>query len=67
MIEDAKKCWFEACLEDDIPIPEPSEYGEDFNLRLPKSLRKTLEEKSWEEGVSMNQYCIYLLSQGAAK
>ena len=23
MIEDAKKCWFTACLEDAIEIPEP--------------------------------------------
>jgi antitoxin HicB len=23
MIADAKKCWFTACLEDGIPIPEP--------------------------------------------
>jgi predicted RNase H-like HicB family nuclease len=23
MLEDAKLCWFEACLEDGIPIPEP--------------------------------------------
>ena len=23
MIEDAKRCWFTACLEDGIPIPEP--------------------------------------------
>ena len=25
MIDDAKKCWFAACLEDGIPIPEPSQ------------------------------------------
>ena len=24
MLEDAKKCWFTACLEDGIEIPEPS-------------------------------------------
>jgi predicted RNase H-like HicB family nuclease len=24
MIDDAKLCWFEACLEDGIPIPEPN-------------------------------------------
>ena len=23
MMEDAKKCWFTACIEDDIPIPMP--------------------------------------------
>ena len=24
LLEDAKKCWFTACIEDEIPIPEPS-------------------------------------------
>ena len=24
MIEDAKQCWLTACLEDGLPIPEPS-------------------------------------------
>jgi len=27
MIEDAKKCWFTACLEDGIPIPEPNNFN----------------------------------------
>ena len=65
MIEDAKKEWFQACIEDDIPIPEPSnleEYSGQFKLRLPKSLHKALAERSRQEGISMNQYCLYLLS-----
>jgi len=65
MIEDAKMCWFEACIEDNIPIPEPGnleDYSGQFKLRLPKSLHKTLAEKSRQEGISMNQYCLYLLS-----
>ena len=68
MIEDAKKCWFTACIEDDIPIPEPSgigEYSGQFKLRMPKSLHKTLADRSRQEGISMNQYCLYLLSSGA--
>jgi predicted RNase H-like HicB family nuclease len=68
MIEDAKKCWFTACIEDDIPIPEPSginEYSGQFKIRIPKSLHKTLAERSRQEGISMNQYCLYLLSSGA--
>ena len=67
MIEDAKKCWFTACIEDGIPIPEPSDvddYSGQFKLRLPKSLHKTLAERSRQEGISMNQYCLYLLSSG---
>lgn len=67
MIEDAKREWFTACLEDGITIPEPSrleDYSGQFKLRLPKSLHRLLAQKSNEEGVSMNQYCVYLLSKG---
>ena len=67
MLEDAKKCWFTACLEDGVPIPEPGspeEFSGQFKLRLPKSLHWRLAQRSREEGVSMNQYCVYLLSKG---
>ena len=67
MLEDAKKCGFTACLEDGAPIPEPArleDYSGQFKLRLPKSLHKQLAQRSSEEGVSMNQYCVYLLSKG---
>lgn len=43
MLDDAKRAWFIACLEDGLPIPEPShleEYSGQFKLRLPKSLHK---------------------------
>ena len=66
-LEDAKRCWFEACLADGVTIPEPlnlEDYSGQFKLRLPKSLHKLLAEKSSEEGISMNQYCVYLLSRG---
>ena len=65
MIEDAKKCWFEACIEDNIQIPLPSSlesYSGQFKLRIPKTLHKILVEKSRQEGISMNQYCLFLLS-----
>ena len=68
MLKNAKREWFTACLEDGIAIPEPAsleDYSGQFKLRLPKSLHKLLAEKSSEEGVSMNQYCVYLLSKGA--
>jgi len=68
MLEDAKRNWFMACIEDNIEIPEPSktdEYSGQFKLRLPKSLHKELAERSKKEGISMNQYCVYLLSKNA--
>lgn len=68
-IEDAKRAWFDAALEDGYPIPEPSnagEYSGQFKIRMPKSLHKQLAEHSKKEGISMNQYCIYLLSMNDA-
>ena len=68
MLEDAKRCWLAACLEDGVPIPEPGgpeEFSGQFKLRLPKSLHWRLAQRSREEGVSMNQYCVYLLSKGS--
>ena len=68
MIEDAKKCWFTACIEDGISIPEPSkanDYSGQFKIRMPKSLHKMLSEHSRQEGISMNQYCLFLLSRGS--
>ena len=67
MIEDAKVCWLEACLEDGIKIPEPSDimdYSGQFKLKIPRTLHKRLAERSKSEGVSMNQLCVYLLANG---
>ncbi|MBQ9764438.1 MAG: type II toxin-antitoxin system HicB family antitoxin [Phascolarctobacterium sp.] len=66
---DAKKTWLEAALEDGTPIQEPESidtYSGQFKLRMPKSLHKQLAEQSKKEGISMNQYCLYLLSQNNA-
>lgn len=68
MLDDAKKSWFTACIDDGIDIPEPTTvdaYSGQFKLRMPKSLHKELAERSKKEGVSMNQYCVYLLSHHA--
>ena len=70
MGEDAKKCWFESALKDGDFIPEPKaamDYPDNFKLRLPKTLYKQLADNATAEGVSMNQYCLYLLSNGINK
>lgn len=67
--QDAKQAWLEAALEDGIDINEPEnlcDYSGQFKLRIPKSLHKALAIRSKEEGISMNQYCLYLLSQNNA-
>ena len=66
---DAKKAWLEAALEEGIEIPEPDsieDYSGQFKLRIPKSLHRLLAEHSKREGISMNQYCVYLLSRNDA-
>ena len=66
--EDAKREWIIAALENHSAIPDPttSEYSGQFKLRLPKSLHRSLAQHSKEEGISMNQYCVYLLSKNNA-
>ncbi|MDO4285542.1 MAG: type II toxin-antitoxin system HicB family antitoxin [Eubacteriales bacterium] len=66
---DAKKAWLEAVLEEGADIPEPASeeaYSGQFKLRIPRSLHKSLAEHSKREGISMNQYCVYLLSKNDA-
>lgn len=66
--EDAKKEWISAALEENVEIAEPETtdaYSGQFKLRLPKTLHKTLAEDSKKEGVSMNQYCLYLLAKNS--
>ena len=57
-------------IEDNIEIAEPEtadSYSGQFKLRLPKTLHKILAEDSKKEGVSMNQYCVYLLAKNSEK
>ena len=70
---DAKKAWFEAAIDEGIPIAEPddtddiAEYSGQFKIRMPKSLHRSLSLHAKSEGISMNQYCNYLLSMNDAK
>ena len=64
--EDCKREWLAAALEAHLEIPDPtdaSDYSGQFKLRIPKSLHKSLAEHSKAEGISMNQYCLYLLTK----
>ena len=69
---DAKKVWLTAALEDGIEIAEPQqesdllEYSGQFKLRMPRSLHRSLSVQAKEEGISMNQYCLYLLAKNDA-
>ena len=66
---DAKREWLEAAIEEGMEIHEPDsleDYSGQFKLRIPRSLHRALAEHSRREGVSMNQYCVYLLSKNDA-
>ncbi|MFH2118270.1 MAG: type II toxin-antitoxin system HicB family antitoxin [Candidatus Paceibacterota bacterium] len=56
MIEDAKKAWIKIKLEKKLSIPEPTknEFSGKLNVRLPKSLHRSLTYKAKQEGVSLN-------------
>ena len=66
---DAKRAWLTAAIEDGADIPEPSvdkdleDYSGQFKIRLPKSLHQALSIHAKQEGISMNQYCLYLLAK----
>ena len=42
------------------------DYSGQFKLRIPRSLHRSLAEHSQRQGISMNQYCVYLLSRNDA-
>ena len=66
---DAKRAWLQAALEDGLLVREPDDlenYSGQFKLRIPKSLHRSLAERARQEGISMNQYCVYLLSRNDA-
>ena len=69
---DAKRAWLEAAINEGLEIPEPidmdpNQYSGQFKLRMPKSLHRSLAIHAKKEGISMNQYCNYLLSMNDAK
>ncbi|MDX2130238.1 MAG: toxin-antitoxin system HicB family antitoxin [Chloroherpetonaceae bacterium] len=70
-LEVSKKMLFEEFLEKGIPIPEPrnedeEKYSGKFILRLPKTLHRSLAQRAQEEGTSLNQFVVSLLSSSAA-
>lgn len=70
MGEDAKSAWIQTCIDKGMSVPEPVNeelYSGNFRIRMPKTLHMELAEKAGKEGISMNQYCIYLLSKEFAK
>ena len=69
-VKTAQELWIKTAGKEGRKIPEPSiqdEYSGKILARTPKSLHKALMEKAKEEGVSLNQLVVYLLSTGLKK
>jgi len=66
-IAEACQLWIETVYDSGKEIPLPStetDYSGKLLLQMPKSLHRRLAEKSEREGVSINQYILFLLSNG---
>jgi antitoxin HicB len=66
MAEDARRLWIQVEYERGHEIPAPThqaEYSGRFNVRLPRSLHRSLADGARREGVSLNQYVVALLSR----
>ncbi|MBI4802571.1 MAG: toxin-antitoxin system HicB family antitoxin [Elusimicrobia bacterium] len=53
-----------------MPIPQAlagQKLGGRFLLRIPKALQHNLKEEAMEEGVSVNQYALFLISTARAQ
>jgi antitoxin HicB len=70
MIEEARRLWLESAYEDglDIPLPEGNkEYSGKFNVRIPRSLHRKLDEMAEKEGVSLNHFLVSTLSRAVGQ
>ncbi len=69
-IEDAmiaKEEWIKAAYDHNMNIPEPADsdkYNGRITLRIPKSLHRRVVETANAEGISANQFLLYLISSG---
>ena len=62
---EAMEGWIETRLENGFPVPTPIDadrFSGKFVIRLPKSLHARLAMEAEHEGVSLNQYTLYKLS-----
>ncbi|GAB6155476.1 type II toxin-antitoxin system HicB family antitoxin [Desulfosporosinus burensis] len=62
---EAMEGWIETKLANGFPVPAPldsDKFSGKFVIRLPKSLHARLAMEAEKEGVSLNQYTLYKLS-----
>ena len=63
--EDAVELWIETARNLGREVPEPScnDASGQLLLRMPKALHRCVRRAAEREGVSLNQYLVYLLSE----
>jgi antitoxin HicB len=72
-VQDAIQEWIAAAAEMGREVPAPGQYSDDaeysgrLSLRMPKSLHADLVRGAGREGVSVNQYVLYLLSSALSR
>lgn len=72
-VQDAIQEWMAAAAEMGREVPAPgrydcdAEYSGRLSLRMPKSLHAELVRSASREGVSVNQYVLYLLSSAQSR
>jgi predicted RNase H-like HicB family nuclease len=69
-LEEAKRAWMESRIAVGLEIPEPrdvEEYSGRVLLRMPKFLHRRLAVQARDEGTSLNQYLVSLLSDASAR
>ncbi|MFA5161496.1 MAG: type II toxin-antitoxin system HicB family antitoxin [Elusimicrobiales bacterium] len=69
-LDAAIKLNFRIRAENKLPIPPAlsgQKLGGRFLLRIPKTLQRSLKEEALEEGVSVNQYTLFLISTARAQ
>jgi antitoxin HicB len=70
-IEEARKLWMESMYEDGNEIPLPGaakkEFSGKFNVRVPKSLHRKLDQMAEKEGVSLNHFLVSTLSRAVGR
>lgn len=65
-IKEAQEGWLEVAIDEELEIPLPKVkegYSGKFVLRISKSLHRKLSNLAEEEGVSLNQMVVNLLSE----
>ncbi len=63
--EEIRELWIEAAFDlgQEVPAPTyPEEFSGKFNVRIPRSLHRDLVHLAADEGVSLNQLVVSLLS-----